>query len=218
MPKGKNSHYKKKSDQPVKNKDFNKKVSTALVKLAESKHLDTVFAPAGGTTGVATITSIFDPPQNVTDTGRVGDFVRLKSIGIKYWIKTNIASVNTVLMRVMIVQWYDQTSPVIANILQQTTTPFTSMYSYDRIRDDNNMRVLYDKIHTMDRSGPANAATEAFPHVQKYLKYFKKKTYFNSGTNPPTNGGLYLVYFSNSTLAGDSPFFELTSRVTYTDY
>lgn len=204
----------KQSNKPVKNKDFNRKVSTALQKVAESKHNDYVLN-AGNVTGVPTVTSCFDPPQNNTDTGRIGDMVRIRGISLKYKVKENPSSVTSALFRILIVQWYDQTAPVIANILQNPTNPFISFYSYDRIRDNNNMKILYDKIHLLSET--ASVAGEFHVHQEKHLKYFKKKIYFNSGSNPPTNGALYLVYFSDAAVVGDAPNFDITIRSIYTD-
>jgi len=206
---------KTKGEKVVKAKDFNRKVSSAMNRLAEVKHMDYVLT-AGAVTGTPTIVSVFDPVQNVTDTGRTGDFVRATRTECRFTIIPNVAMVESTLFRLMLIQWYDQVAPVIANILQVPGSGMTSMHSYDRIRDNNNMKVLYDKVFSCHKTSDVGGEAAIIGH--KILKYFKKKIYFNSAGNPPSKGGLYLVYFSDATIADDCPFFNYYHRTEYVDY
>lgn len=205
---------KKKGEKAVKNKDFNRKVSTALNKLAETKHHDAYIADVVVNTLLPVQQMLIS--QGLTDTGRVGDFFRLTSIQLMYSLKANDGATAAQDVRIIIFQWYNETAPTAANVLQNTGFPsnFVSNYSYDRIRGHNDMRVLYDKYHIMND----NLAGESGFTVSRYLRNYRKKIYFTSAGATPTNGNVYVMAFSNTATAAQVPFLNLSLRFLYVDY
>lgn len=206
----------KKSEKPVKNKDFNRKVSTAMTHLAETKHKDYNVLTTLTNAAALTIVSIFEPTTSVNDTGRIGDEVFIKSIHLRYTLQANVSATTAQLARIMIIQWFDETAPVAANIFQSPTIPtaIVSDLSYDRIRRDNNFRVLYDRVFALN----PNLAGENGHVITRYLKNFKKRIYFNSGGATPTSGSIYLIHFANTSSAAEVPTLLLAFRTLYIDY
>lgn len=182
------------------------------------------------TTGVISTTPIIEghtlPPQNVTDGGRIGDEIYLKSFEYKLMVQKDGASANASdVLRVIVFQWKPNSTvlaPTAAQIL--LTDPITTavnVRSYFQQDYKDQYRILSDRVWKM--TGTYNVGTGAFNescnqyhHVRVPLKKAHKSVQFTAATNAGANR-LYILLIGNIASGSAPPTYQLVSHTRFTD-
>lgn len=169
----------------------------------EKKYHDLAAAPGGaGSTGVFySFTSTI--PEGTGSEQRIGQQVTVKSLQVRYRL---LYQDTTNLMRVIIFRWFQQGTPSLSQILQDTVTvPWIS--PTNRLLSEF-INVMYDNLVTLD-------ATNNFQYVDKiFIKKNMNVTFDDAGN--PDYGHVYMLVLSDSA-AIPHPTIEFYSRVRFTD-
>jgi len=197
--------------------------------------------------GGTAMTPLLTPPQNTTDTGRIGDRISLKKAHFKYHLMMNpnaIASVYPCIVRLIIFQWKPSTASVVPTPAQLLLPdPATSAGAVISVYSDYNYdlrhqyKIIHDRMDILtgegfyNTFGPLPAGTNpevAAPYTgisQRWrlqnmkLKKAKRELQFNAGTTLGDNQ-LHIFLISNTPAASantDKPAFFFTSQLFYTD-
>lgn len=177
-----------------------KKLAVAAVKpMLECKHHDTIHTI--NVTNATFANDICDPVQAITDTGRIGDRITLKSVQISLRLAYTIPA----MMRVMLVQWHDNTADNVINATDLfqffggATFDANTIMSPLNIDQSPKFTVLYDKKIAFN---PAYSTSNTIKPKNVYInKRFRKNVQFNEAALSGSNK-LYLCVFSDSATAG----------------
>lgn len=190
-----------------------KQISYAQAKKAISNTAETKFfneytwasgATSTSTAGVGCLTNIPQETSGALDTVREGDEVYIKSFQCRLYF--TVADTYNV-FRFILFQWNQDDTPVLADILQNTTYPLTAQYRKDTNR---HYKILADKTIVVDTYNPT-----------KYYKFniirgFKRRIKFDAGTTTGQNK-IYFLNVSDSGVASH-PSYYMQSTVNYMDY
>lgn len=151
-----------------------------------------------------TITSISNIPQGDTDNTRDGDQAYIRSLEL-FW-EADAADVFNVL-RLLVVQWYPATTPLVTDILLTTGVDgFMSPYNHDQRFQ---FRVIYDKRVTISTDRPA-------ANFRVRLRRFgRRRIQYLGGTTDGQNK-LYLLKISDSG-AVSHPFIQNFTKLNFSD-
>ncbi len=184
----------------IANRNLNKRI--------EKKYFTNYAAGSRDWSGA--VYSITDIPQGDTDTTRDGDSLFLKSVQLRYSV---VAGDTTNLVRLVMFQYLDDTTPTVSNILNSgylgaAGAPLTPFHHDERSK----YRILYD-------SGPMSVDTYNPQLVRKvFVKNNKKmvnQIRYNGGTTTGSNK-IYLIELSDSG-AASHPSFNTISKVNFND-
>lgn len=190
-----------------------KKLAVAAVKpMIELKHHDTSLVI--NVSNATFQTDLVNPTQAITDTGRIGDRITLKSISLSMRIGYTVPAV----VRIMLVQWHDNSADLTINATDLFQFPLSgSVFDANTINNIYNIdqtpkfTVLYDRKHSFN---PNVAATSYVKTKNLFIKKrFRKNIQFNETVTSGVNK-IYLLAFSDSATAGTLNGF---SRVRYYD-
>lgn len=173
---------------------------------AEKKYYDRSLS---GTTydWSGSIVSLTNIAQGSTDVTRDGDSIYLRSCRV---VGDITAGDTTNMFRVIIFQWFDDTTPVYTDILssvyQGTVNCVNSPYHHDQRKHFN---VMYDKRYLLDSSDP-NVMFDT-----KYMRPAKRKVHFSAGGTTGSNE-LFILFMSDSG-AATHPSVNFVARTTFND-
>jgi len=213
----KKQKYYRKSKKGKLPKHFKANVKKALLSISENKYHDYATAINSATTTVGMADALVIA-QGTTDLTRIGDAIILKSVHLKYTLVAGQTQANTNNVRIMIFQWFDNTSPAAADILASTAanSAVVSDYYMDTSRKDVTFKVLYDKTHSVS---PITAGPSSIIPVDKYLKGFRRNVMFNGGGTSPSYGDIYFLNVSDQApgAAGTVPLYNISLRTQFID-
>lgn len=145
-----------------------------------------------------------------------GNIVMPQAITFKYFIHTSTLR-NAV--RVMLFQWFDSVTPVIAGVLQSSAS-ITATISPILVTNKGYIKVLYDRTHQIapTAGGDTTVTGEGITDCQTvYIPGKKlKPVRYNSSTNVVQTGNLFLLLVSDDA-AVPSPQINYYCRVTFSD-
>lgn len=187
-----------------------KYVKRQLGKRLERKYINREFSLTPSTTGVISKVMDANPAPGNSDSGRIGDRIRITSIDMRY---TGIYADGTNFVRIIVFQWKDDDNnytPVQSDVINASTSAFTAQIRHDQ-RKAGMLNILWDKVHCMSSTG-SNAAI--FRH-KFFTRGFGRDVQFMSGSQKGTNQ-LYMLTISDS-IAASHPSLDVRFRVNYTD-
>jgi hypothetical protein len=118
------------------------------------------------------------------------------------------------IMRVIIFQWMDSTTPAVSGILQTPTTNLSALLATNK----TNINVLHDRVYSGSETyAGALSYMETVPSKTIYIK--GKNIYpveFQAGANTVQKGGLYMLLISDSG-AAPTPTASWYIRTTFAD-
>lgn len=202
VPKTKKRKYTK--TYKTNGKPFTKAQYDAIKKITqqdlEKKHHDTQIAI--NISNATFATDILDPPQNTTDTGRIGDQIRIESVSCSL----RLAHTINATMRVMVVQWHDNTADNNINATDMFQFALTgAVFDANTINNIYNIdqtpkfTVLYDKKHTFNPNYSAGLISKT---LNLYFdKGFRKQVKFNEAVLSGVNK-MFLLLFSDIATVG----------------
>lgn len=190
--------YKRRGLNRTEKKQVKKLALAAVKPLMEKKHHDTVH-----TINVTSSTFAYDlcdPVQGITDTSRIGDRINLQSVQLSLRLAYTIPA----LMRVMVVQWHDNSNDLAINtvdLFQFGASPATSnsIMSPLNIDQSDKFTILYDRKISFN---PQFSTSNTIKTKNIYLnKRFRRNVDFNEASTSGVNK-VYLIIFSDSVTAG----------------
>lgn len=212
MPAGKIYRYKAK--KPLVSKTTKRYVKTAISRRVEKKRIDDIDTNTVSTTSPIVQELAGDNIlQSTTGTdGRIGDRINLEHF--EFWIRTYIPEIsipvtqdNVNVIRVVLFQWKENSTPTAANILQDATAYLSQLNYLTRDR----YKVLKDFNMVMTFNGPNCVFKKVKIPKSKMLKHIN---YYNA-TNSDY-GRIFVLLISDS-LGAPHPIMEYYSRVLYSD-
>lgn len=190
-----------------------KVVKKVLRSYAENKYHD--FTVTATMTNTPVINEIMNVTQGTTDVTRIGDAVELIRGEIRFSVLAQSTAANVHPCRVLIFQWFENTVPVIGNILTNAAAGVATVSSYamDYFRKHVQFKVLYDRTFPLAANG---GGTSAF-FVHHRLKGFRKHVSFIAGAASPATNDLFVVFMSDTATATEVPTFSFYSRLEWID-
>jgi hypothetical protein len=186
-------------------------ISQKLAKNMELKHKDSTRNSATGQSSSAAIDSLTDIASGDTDQTRDGDQLNLvRCFGrINSYISTSdVTADDSNYVRVILFQWFPNTTPTTADILEDDSNyPTQSVYKHDtRFM----YTILMDHTFSLCRNGPSNMIHD-FSIVN-----FRKKVQFLANSSSVATNKLYLLRVSDSGTI-EHPALGYFIRVLYHD-
>lgn len=220
---------KRKADAPKSRKGYTKRsrssdymasVARSEVRKEIRKQADWLFTDVSGSGGVSstgTIVNLLNSANRGLNglNSYGGNTINPSGLRLKYYWSTDQVH-NSV--RVLLFQWFDATVPVLAGILQSTTTGQATI-SPMSTTNLQYIKVLYDGHHMLAPSaadggsvlGSGTASADVYI-PGKRLKQIK----YNSTSNVVQDGCLYMLLLSDDTVLS-FPQCTYYSRLTFTD-
>lgn len=208
--------------RPAKRQKSQLAVTQEIVRKELKKKVDWKYTDINAnSTNVQTTGSITSLFSNLVrgDTGLNafdGNIIRPQAITLKYFCHTSTVR-NAV--RVMLFQWFDSATPVIAGILQNGGA-ITATLSPILVTNKSYIKVLYDRTHQFapTAGGDTTVTGEGVTDCQTvYIPGKRLRTVrYNSSTNVVQTGNLFLLLISDDA-AIPSPQINYYCRVTYSD-
>lgn len=160
--------------------------------------------------------------QGLGDNNRIGDEIRLIGWNFSYAPYGNPAAVvSSQVMRVIVFFGKNENGilPLASDILANvgTTLATVSQRNWD---ERKKWTVIYDKSHVL-AAQPVNIALSTQSgwmgekHLKQFFKFKNKTVTYVDGVNNVENGGLYVLFISDSTT--NPPVIKFNGRVYYTD-
>lgn len=197
-------HAKKQKSLSKNQQSLVRKIANQVVRgRSERKHYQTTANSTQNNS--ATITSISNIPQGDTDETRDGDQLRISSVELNYEL---IGADATNLFRVMLFQWFDDSTPTVTDVLTSAIDAILQTYRRDTRRM---FRVLYDHTHPLS----LNSSNEVLVRFKRFTRGFRRKIQYQAGGTTGINK-LYILLVSDSGVASD-PAYIYKTRVNYTD-
>lgn len=187
-----------------------------------------IASPLAGTALSSTPTLVHLTPISQGDGAqtRDGDEVNLKSISLRYHLRSddtlnngsNNLSVSNI-VRVMIVQWKEQSVPTAAQILEDDSA-ILNLQSHYNWQNRRNFRVLYDRRHNLvpHMSLGTSGTSEVVParangQTLIFGKKLAKKLSYDAAATSGEKNSIYLMFIANTTTGAPEIFYE--SRVLF---
>ncbi len=207
MPK----HYKRKSRRG--GKSFAKRVKAVMIRTAESKYFDANGSQASiiSTTDTGTAYNQLMSPQIIqgdTVNNREGNSVLMKSAKCNY-LFTALSSCSARLIVLLIdrVKDNDLTSALAGD---WDASAVGLMGQYPREPDGYRYNVLMDRIFNLDPDSKGSI------RGSRTFKINKKVQYLDNTTGAPISNAVYLLVYTNQTVANDLAF-EANVRNSFAD-
>lgn len=153
-----------------------------------------------------TIFALSNMGQGNSNDKRLGQQINPKSILMRFDL---FASDSTNSIRLILFKWFDQASPSIATVLENTTWPTLSPLNLTNSR--RSIKVIYDNLVS------TSISTEITERVGKvYRKLAGKMNWADGTSGSPMGGQLYLLAVSDSS-AAPHPSLDFLSRLRFAD-
>lgn len=148
-----------------------------------------------------------------------GNMIKPQAITLKYYWHTN-QTYNTV--RLMVLQWFDSTTPTVAGILQSAGIPALTTISPTLTTNKPLLKVLYDCSHSIaPTASDATFTNIAMGVTQPITVYIPGKRLrpvkYNSTMAARQDGDIFCLVISDDTLP-NHPVVSMYSRVTFSDH
>jgi len=205
-PRGKNSKKEIDVDRKI-NKAVRSQVQNMIRVRQELKSYDQGISSNATSTG--SLTQMFAPAQDDSDSGRNGDSVNVIKITGR-WYSSAADVTNTV--RLTVFRWQSNNSadpPAIADVYQTSASPWISEFVRDNLRSGI-LQVLYDEIQVVTTNGPGICLS---PKI--VLKWKALKVNFDATTT--TGKGMLYIALSSDSTASTHPTAVAYFRTWYTD-
>lgn len=121
-----------------------------------------------------------------------------------------IAGDGTNVVRIIIFQWYDASTPAVTGVLQNV-----NVYSPIRWENKPLLNILSDKIYGLHQGEPSTTYDMETDQIYIKSKKIKPVRFHQTNTNAQ-DGGLYALFLSDS-LVSPHPYVSSNLTVTYTD-
>lgn len=211
-------YYKKKKTLKVA-KNIKKYVSKAIKDDHESHYFD--FRTTNqSVSNTATIQPLLSVTQGVGDTQRIGDAIKIKSINLSYLITGHTPNALYSLnqgwaVRIMIIQWKGDTTPLVAGILDDSTTFDVAVSQYAMDYKRKNFNVLHDRVHYIAVAGPGAGGV----HNKKIKRKYSRLITWDAAGTSPINNDIYLLHVSSFEGATNeiAPSLTLSMRTEFSD-
>lgn len=142
-----------------------------------------------------------------------GNIINPQAITLKYFAHTS--EIRNCL-RVMIIQWFDASAPVISGVIQNGSTGIACV-APTNITNKAYIKVLYDRTHQMSPQAPSGVGEGIIEPVTVYIPGKRLRPIrYNATTNVVQEGQLYILCVSDDALT-PSPQITYYSRVTFSD-
>lgn len=193
----------------------------------ETKHINVHTTTS--VTGAGYIGDVTYCAQGLDDHQRVGTEIMLKSLNLNYLIRCGD---ETNELRVMLVQWMEDTKNGILPTFQDVLNPNAPSYltAQHNFLDAKPFKVLYDRIHSLAGDGavgggtyvisPYGPASVTHNRVRIFGKKLSKKVHFEEGPDPEVDGlnKIYLMMISDSPgISLVHPSVEYDCLINFTD-
>ncbi len=157
-----------------------------------------------------TLVNVSNILQGIEGRQRIGDNVLLERLHIKFQIIASTAE-NRNVVRIVVFQWIQGTTPVLADIFENTGIPWLSSLTYDvrQIR-----KVLFDRSWATIKAGDGSGTSQYVATVN-ISKFREKKMNFLAELTSGENQ-IYVMMVSDS-VTGDKPVVTFHSMLTYRD-
>ncbi len=175
----------------------------AIRSTSEFKHHSVQTSDTASTAGF--IWDLSAVAAGTTDTTRIGDQLSATTLGFQYRIVSGDTH-NAV--RVIYFQWYPNTVPVVANILNAAAVE--AQYETDQA---TNYKILYDRTHTLNEYVSGVVVTTR--QFRRKLRIPRKNLKFLAASTTATNK-VYSLYITDSA-AVVHPSMIFSTRLNYTD-
>lgn len=186
-------------------------LASKVARVINSEVHSYVYAPGNQSVGTSpTILDLTAVTQGDQVNQRTGDSIKPTSLTIRGYIDSNTAGVNHQKVRLMIFQYKQEngTAPVVADLLESTTTP-ANLVSSKKADDKYDSKILYDKL--FDLSMGHSHGSRVFTKVFKLAGHIN----FESGANDKENGGIYAMFVSNDNT--NTPTLYFYSKLSFYD-
>lgn len=166
----------------------------------------------------ATVVDLFKPTQGTTDNQRIGDSVMLKNLHLKYHLFGDASSARANIVRIILFQWKENTTPTASHILKDTSAGNSLVSPYE---NDNRLlrNILHDKRYVIGpTAGAYNGITSSFAPggalSSAFITKLIKKVQFDAGSTSGSNKLYMLAVCQNST---NPPSLTYYSTASYSD-
>lgn len=160
-----------------------------------------------------TIIDLSNVGQGGTVSLRDGDNIRIRSVELNYNFEFDDVSTEThAIFRVIIFQWWSNSTPVLGDILNNVTAAGQLQSGYDHV-NRYRYRILQDKYHLLV---PNSSRSHMLP-VRTLLSQFPKRimTFSGTGTNALDNR-LYAMILTDHGVT-NAPSMVMYSKFNYSD-
>lgn len=186
-----------------------------LMRTAEKKYFPASFdSTVGNTSGL--FFRLTEIPRGTSDNARIGDSIQLTSMYFRGTVTINTAvgapdDYNRV--RVLIFQWFDNTTPTADDIILNFSTNSTNVnlsapYAH---HTRTQFYIMYDALMDVALGG---LEVKKFGKMMTNIK--RKKVLFEKNSTTKSNGAIYVFAYSDSAVA-PSPIMSFFSKVNYRD-
>ena len=223
-----NGNGKKKGLSRNQAKAVKQIIKSQIDTIAEEKYVDTVISSGSADRNnwvpLALINGITQGDSDQAQ--RNGDRIRLKGLQFRYMITPGTDTMAGLsdgenIFRLIIFQWFRNTTPTVSQVLQQasgTLGDVFSAYHHDNMKAGL-LSILLDRFHALsNRSSGSHTQPLTAVHGKFFsnLKFQKKNIQFIAGGSAVDMGQIFVLCLSDSALT-PNPQISYYSRVTYTD-
>jgi len=129
-------------------------------------------------------------------------------------------NVEAMTIRILVIQWFSNSTPVLSDVLENTGPISVSTSSPLKFENKPTCNVLWDRQAVLQLQG-ANIAA-AIPrtqlHFKKYIKARRMRPItYKSGTTAVNNGDIWVFAVADTTSTNDMPRIYGTTRLTFLD-
>jgi len=172
-------HFKKK---PTMKKLISKTVKNIIGHNEEKKWFATGSNGFQGITSTGVMSQVLSPANDATSSGRVGDKLKLTNLEVRLQAYGSTTGGGLSCIRYILFQWYNETVPVIGDILYITGTSLATTCNYNPT-NQGLFHIFYD---TMIPVGPPANNPEVVRHKKLY-KFGRSTVQFNAGVTTGHN-------------------------------
>jgi len=215
MPKNRPSKKVREAEAQMSKAEVKNMIKSIVGQEEEKKYFDTYVNASADIDWLGTVLPVTSIPQNVTDTGRVGDNVLLKELTYSFYFKFNqnatfTSSVNVA--RVIIFSWkpfFASVAPSVTGVLQ-----YNGNYSaaHGPVAHDNKGQY---KIH-LDKSFVLDGASTDVNLVRGRIK-LNQKVQFKAGSTTDCSNGVFVLFISDAA-AGVGPYPKIADWIVRLDF
>lgn len=176
----------------------------------EKKYYQLTFSSGVDTTG--TVVDCTPIPQGDSDSHRDGDEATIQEVDFSLLVR---GADSTNLVRVVLVQWYQSTTPTLANVIQGYEGSANLDFIRPTVHDTRKtFHVMYDRTFSLNDNSTGSADGYQIL-VKKKLTPGRKKIQYTAGSTSGFNK-IYALMFSDSGAAANPTPYGVV-KTLYTD-
>jgi len=167
-----------------------------------------------------TVTPLSTVAQGTTKSTRIGDVIHAKSLSFRAFISVNQSSYPEQMARFMLIKWYPNSTPSVANIIESPNAGNFTVLSHLNNDYKNSFEVLFDSgplLLSRSDSGSGIYVPYALGAYSSGLEVIKLNNTmrYTTASSTDCDNRLYLVCVTAS--ATQRVAFQLDFRFSYTD-